>query len=157
MKTLTTQANLEFSRAILSFGDELLRAAQAVLGDFHLAEDAVAQAYLKAWGKRRSLRDPALWLDTTLSCNYSEYNGLRNLLSGPGRIIARRPWTTAVQPHWRLNSSLSMAYDQVRVWASHPAAEGAGPRPGRLPPGRADVQWRSGLTAIGKTHSSTGC
>lgn len=56
-----------FAGALVAHGLVLLRIGRAVLGEVHLAEDAVAQTYLKAWARRGALRDAkklGAWLKT---------------------------------------------------------------------------------------------
>lgn len=57
----------EVARLLLSHGRDLFRVAHEVLGDCHLAEEAVAETYLRAWANRQALRDRrrlGAWLHT---------------------------------------------------------------------------------------------
>ena len=47
-----------FDRLVLSFQDMAYAFAYAVLGDFHLAEDAAQEAFITAWQKLYQLRQP---------------------------------------------------------------------------------------------------
>jgi RNA polymerase sigma-70 factor (ECF subfamily) len=56
-----------FATMMLSQGEQLMRVAWHVLHEHHLAEDAVAGSYLRAWQRRGSLRDQGKlgpWLRT---------------------------------------------------------------------------------------------
>lgn len=53
------QGDADFAGKIIALRIDLFRIARAILPDDHLAEDAVGQAYLRAWQQRRTLRSPA--------------------------------------------------------------------------------------------------
>lgn len=50
------QGDAVLAEQITDFGPHLFRIARGILRDDHLAEDAVAQTYLRAWQRRRTLR-----------------------------------------------------------------------------------------------------
>jgi len=82
---------------MLGHHDQLVRLAQQVLGDGHLAEDAVGNAYLRAWRSRKQLSQPEKllpWLRTICRREafrigqQSQQRWLATETGGPGCSIA---------------------------------------------------------------------
>jgi RNA polymerase sigma factor (sigma-70 family) len=53
------EKHVAFDAIVMTFQDMAYACAYAVLGDFHLAEDASQQAFITAWQKIHQLREPA--------------------------------------------------------------------------------------------------
>ena len=83
-----------FNGLILSFQDMAYACAYAVLGDFHLAEDAAQQAFIAAWQKLHQLREPEAfpgWFRQVLLTECSRLRRAKRLRTAPlddGRSVA---------------------------------------------------------------------
>lgn len=82
IKATDSTANLAekheaFGRLVLSFQDMAYACAYAVLGDFHLAEDAAQEAFITAWQQLSQLRQPEAFAGWFRRIVLTECNRLR--------------------------------------------------------------------------------
>lgn len=123
-----------FAQGLTTHGSRLLRIAYRILGDLHWAEDAVAETYLKAWQKRRTLRDDAKvgpWLSTV--CRRQAWELQRKVRRSPAQRLPQEvPDRGTPSPEGRGDAGAYRAQllgrlpKELRVCASMSFVEGRG-------------------------------
>jgi RNA polymerase sigma-70 factor, ECF subfamily len=93
-----------FARLVALHNAEMLRIAQVILGDAGLAQDAVQSAWVTAWRKLGSVRDPGLvrpWL-VAVAANEARATGRRQRRVSVTEIDVETPDAPSADPAWAI-------------------------------------------------------